>query len=111
VKVSDVTVFSDTDDGRHRRRGREMGGSTRHKRKNFSELKAFVETKLRSRSEKALEKIGHEDASHSRRSSISDEHVSVVGGHSIGDLVCGCGGVYLEIYSSGRRIWREFVGY
>jgi hypothetical protein len=54
----------------HRRR---IGGSTR-KHKKISELKAFVETKLRSRSEKALEKIGQDDAS--RRSSVSDEPVS-----------------------------------
>ncbi|XP_042889771.1 protein unc-80 homolog isoform X4 [Penaeus japonicus] len=45
------------------------GGSTR-KKKKLNELKAFVETKLRSCSEKALEKIGHDD---SRRSSISDD--------------------------------------
>ncbi|XP_069159541.1 protein unc-80 homolog isoform X1 [Procambarus clarkii] len=45
------------------------GGSTR-KKKKLNELRAFVETKLRSCSEKALEKIGHED---SRRSSVSEE--------------------------------------
>nr|XP_053644309.1 protein unc-80 homolog [Cherax quadricarinatus] len=45
------------------------GGSTR-KKKKLDELKAFVETKLRSCSEKALEKIGHDD---SRRSSVSEE--------------------------------------
>lgn len=49
------------------------GGSTR-KKKKLNELKAFVETKLRSCSEKALEKIGHDD---SRRSSISDDQVSM----------------------------------
>ncbi|XP_066978451.1 protein unc-80 homolog isoform X1 [Macrobrachium rosenbergii] len=46
-----------------------QGGSTRKKLK-LNELRAFVETKLRSCSEKALEKIGHED---SRRSSVSDD--------------------------------------
>lgn len=49
------------------------GGSTR-KKKKLNELRAFVETKLRSCSEKALEKIGHEDTS--RRSSISEDQVS-----------------------------------
>ena len=49
-----------------RERERETGGSTR-KKKKMSELKAFVETKLKSRSEKALEKIGAGD---SRRSSV-----------------------------------------
>lgn len=47
------------------------GGSTR-KKKKLNELRAFVETKLRSCSEKALEKIGHEE---SRRSSISEDQV------------------------------------
>ena len=60
------------DDG-HRSRIRDMGGSTR-KKKKISELRAFVETKLRSRSEKALEKIGHEEAT-SRRSSVFDDQV------------------------------------
>lgn len=49
------------------------GGSTR-KKKKLNELRAFVETKLRSCSEKALEKIGHEDSS--RRSSISEDQVN-----------------------------------
>ncbi|XP_071534011.1 protein unc-80 homolog isoform X8 [Panulirus ornatus] len=57
------------------------GGSTR-KKKKLNELRAFVETKLRSCSEKALEKIGHED---SRRSSVSeDPAVGDFGGSSWG---------------------------
>lgn len=52
------------------------GGSTR-KKKKLNELRAFVETKLRSCSEKALEKIGHEDSS--RRSSISEDQVGTKG--------------------------------
>ena len=51
-------------------RDRITGGSTR-KKKKMSELKAFVETKLKSRSEKALEKIGNE----SRRSSVFEDPV------------------------------------
>ncbi|XP_050693714.1 protein unc-80 homolog isoform X3 [Eriocheir sinensis] len=53
------------------------GGSTR-KKKKLNELRAFVETKLRSCSEKALEKIGHEDSS--RRSSISEDQGAGGGG-------------------------------
>ncbi|XP_063871430.1 protein unc-80 homolog isoform X10 [Scylla paramamosain] len=53
------------------------GGSTR-KKKKLNELRAFVETKLRSCSEKALEKIGHEDSS--RRSSISEDQGGVGSG-------------------------------
>ncbi|CAL4094797.1 unnamed protein product, partial [Meganyctiphanes norvegica] len=56
------------------------GGSTR-KKKKISELKAFVDSKLRSRSEKALEKIGHDD---SRHSSISDEQGIDLSGSSWG---------------------------
>lgn len=55
------------------------GGSTR-KKKKLNELKAFVETKLRSCSEKALEKIGHDD---SRRSSISDDQVGMARGNKL----------------------------
>ncbi|RXG55768.1 Protein unc-80-like protein, partial [Armadillidium vulgare] len=58
-----------------RERERLVGGSTR-KKKKISELRAFVETKLRSRSEKALEKIGTDE---SRRSSISEEQVGDIG--------------------------------
>ncbi|KAK4295652.1 hypothetical protein Pmani_031795 [Petrolisthes manimaculis] len=60
------------------------GGSTR-KKKKLNELRAFVETKLRSCSEKALEKIGHEE---SRRSSISEDQ----GGLGVGGGGHGGGG-------------------
>lgn len=66
------------------RRCCDLGGSTR-KRKKISELKAFVETKLRSRSEKALEKIGQDETS--RRSSISDDQVEENSNMSFIDLI------------------------
>ncbi|XP_042207937.1 protein unc-80 homolog isoform X3 [Homarus americanus] len=53
-----------------RREGMSSSGGSTRKKKKLTELRAFVETKLRSCSEKALEKIGHED---SRRSSVSEE--------------------------------------
>ncbi|XP_076677709.1 unc80, NALCN channel complex subunit isoform X4 [Andrena cerasifolii] len=77
-EVRDVTVVTAQDaDSSHTRRG-----SEKKRRMKMADLKAFVETKLLSKSEKALEKIGQDDpkmifAEDSHRSlDTGDDHLT-----------------------------------